>query len=252
MAKEPNELDYRTRLYKRYATFFQGGPETFSEEVASRWSAGYRYYLRNWLPADKNAVIADVACGGGRLLYLFKQMQYPNIAGVDISPEQVKLARQVTPTIYEANILDWLEANPVTFDLITGLDIIEHFNKSEVLRFLDNIYTALKPHGQIIIQTQNAKSPWGGSIRYGDFTHEVGFTVNGLSQLLRLMGFQNVESREIGPVPRGYSALSSLRFLIWQFIRMGLKIWNLAEIGSVGSGVYTRVFLIKGCKDAGI
>ena len=243
-----NDLDYRTRIYKRYATNFQDAPETFSEDAALRWGRGYNHYLRDWLPADKNAAVVDVACGGGKLLYFFKQMQYQNITGVDVSPEQVKLARQVTPTVEEANILDWLEAHPAAFDLITGLDIIEHLDKSEVLRFLDSSYKALKPGGRLILQTPNAESPWGGSIRYGDFTHEVGLNPNLLSRLLNLSGFQEVEAREQGPVPWGYSAFSSLRYLIWQSIRMGLKIWNLAETGAAGSGVFTRVFLIKGDK----
>lgn len=243
-----NDLDYRSRIYKRYATNFQDAPETFPEDAALRWGRGYNHYLRNWLPVNKNAAILDVACGGGKLLYFFKNTQYQNITGVDISPEQVKLARQVTPNVDEANILDWLEAHPSAFDLITGLDIIEHLDKPEVLRFLDAIYNALKPDGQLILQTLNAESPWGGSIRYGDFTHEVGFNSNGLSRLLKFTGFQDVEARETGPVPWGYSMISSIRFVIWQSIRLGLKIWNLAETGSAGSGVFTRVFLIKGVK----
>lgn len=243
-----NDLDYRTPIYKQYATNFQDASETFSEDVALRWGRGYRHYLHGWLPAKKNAVIVDVACGGGKLLYFFKNMEYQNVTGVDISPEQVKLARQVIPTVDEANVLDWLEAHPSTFDLITGLDIIEHLDKSEVLRFLDASFYALKPGGRLILQTPNAETPWGGSIRYGDFTHEVGFTPNLLSRLLNLSGFQDTEARETGPVLWGYSAFSTLRYLNWQSIRMGLKIWNLAETGVAGSGVFTRVFLIKGIK----
>jgi hypothetical protein len=84
--------------------------------------------------------------------------------------------------------------------------------------------------------------------RYGDFTHEVGLTPALLTRLLKLSGFQIVAAREAGPVPWGYSLVSSLRYLIWQSIRMGLKIGNLAETGSAGSGVLTRVFLITGLK----
>jgi SAM-dependent methyltransferase len=165
---------------------------------------------------------------------------------VDISPQQVQLARQVIPTIDEAELLDWLEWHPSEFDLITGLDIIEHLEKSEVLRFLDACASALKPGGRLVLQTPNAESPWGGSIRYGDFSHETSFSPNSLSRMLGLSGFQDVEIREIGPVPWGISAISSIRYLIWQSIRLGYKIWNLAETGSIGSGVFTRVFMIAG------
>jgi hypothetical protein len=128
------------------------------------------------------------------------------------------------------------------------LDIIEHLVKLEVMRFLDASYKALKPGGRLILQTPNAESPWGSQHRYNDFTHEVGFNPNLLSRLLNLAGFQSMECRETGPVPSGYSLISSLRYLIWQSIRLGLKVWNLAETGSAGSGVFTRVFLATGVK----
>jgi len=239
-----NNIGYRDRIYENYATNFQDAPTIFDEAAAWRWGRAYRHYLRRWLPGDKDAMIVDLACGGGKLLYFFKRMGYGNAAGVDISPEQVRLARQVTPDVEEANILDWLESHPARFDLVTGFDIVEHFNKDEVLRFLDACHGALKPGGRLILQTPNAETPWGTMHRYSDFTHEVGFNPNARSRLLALVGFARVESREQGPVPLGHSVKSTVRYLIWQSIRAGLKLWNLAETGTAGSGVFTRVFLI--------
>ena len=241
--------DYRTRIYENYASNFQDAPETFDEEAAWHWGRAYRHYLHRWLPEGKGAKIVDLACGGGKLLYFFKRMGYTNITGVDISPEQVKLARQVTPNVDEADVLNWLEAHPASFDLVTGFDLVEHFHKDEVLRFLDACHASLKPGGRMILQTPNAESPWGSVHRYNDFTHEVGFNPNALTRLLSLTGFQKIDSRETGPIPLGHSIKSSIRYLIWQTIRAVLKIYNLAETGCVGSGVFTRVFLIKGKKE---
>lgn len=243
--------EYRDRIYQNYGTNFQNAAETFSVQAAAQWGRGYTYYLRGWLPADRKAVIADVACGGGKLLYLYQRLGYENFMGVDISPEQVKLARQIAPQVVEADVLNWLEENPNTFHLITGFDIVEHLEKSEVLHFLDACYKALKPGGRLVLQTPNAESPWGSMQRYGDFTHEVGFTPTLLERLLRLSNFQMIQARETGPVPWGYSLISSIRFLIWRSIRLGLQIWNLAETGASGSGVFTRVFLITAVKPAG-
>jgi SAM-dependent methyltransferase len=150
--------------------------------------------------------------------------------------------------VKQESVLDHLENNPDSYDLITGYDIVEHFNKDEVLRFLDGCFSALQPGGRLILQTPNADSPWGNSLRYGDFTHEVCFNPNSLIRLLRLVGFGNLEIREAGPVPYGNSLTSMVRSLIWQVIRAGLRIWNLAETGSSGTGVWTRVFLISGIK----
>lgn len=237
--------DYRARIYENYATNFQDAPRIFDENAAWHWGRTYRYYLRGRLPEKKSAKIVDLACGGGKLLYFFKRMGYKNITGVDISPDQVKLARQVMPNVKEANVLDWLESHQADFDLITGLDIIKHFHKPEVLRFLDACFEALKPGGRLVLQTPNADT-WGTVHRYNDFTHEVGFNSNAFAWLLALVGFKRIELREQGPVPTGHSMKSSIRYLIWQSIRSGLKLCNLAETGGAGSGVFTRVFLISG------
>ncbi|MFO1431401.1 MAG: class I SAM-dependent methyltransferase [Candidatus Competibacteraceae bacterium] len=240
--------DYRIHIYEHYASNFHNASTDFDFDVASRWAKGYDYYLRDWLPAGKEANIVDVACGSGKLLHFFKQRGYTRVTGVDISLEQVNLARQVIHDVTEANAVDFLESHKNTFDLITGLDIVEHFKKDEVLRFLNACYDALQNGGRLILQTPNAESPWCSYYRYGDFTHETAFTPNLLTYLLRLYGFQDIEAREQGPVPWGYSLKSTIRFAVWQFIRLMLSIWNLAEIGTVSNRIFTRVFIISAIK----
>ena len=218
----------------------------FEVEASRRWGKAYRHYLRGWLPARRAACILDVACGGGKLLQFYLDAAYTDAHGVDLSPEQVALARQVTPNVTQANVLDYLAINPGRFDLLSGLDIVEHFRKDEVLQFLDLCFAALKPSGRLVLQTPNAESPWGTYHRYNDLTHELAFNPNALSRLLDLVGFEAIEAREQGPVRWGYSVASTLRWCVWQCIRAGLKAWNVAETGDAGSGVFTRVFLLTG------
>ena len=167
---------------------------------------------------------------------------------MDISAEQVELARQVLPDVTQADALEFLHDSPSSYEMLTGLDIVEHLTKEEVLHFLDGCFRALKPRGRLILQTPNAESPWGSGLRYGDVTHEVCFTPNALSRLLRLCGFVEVEVREQGPVPLGHSCKSTIRFILWQVIRLGLKTCNLAETGGAGSGTLTRNFLVSARK----
>jgi len=245
---ERNRAAYRARIYERYASDWQDAAPEFDESGSRRWGKAYRYYLRGWLPESKDANIIDVACGGGRLLHFFKTQGYNQLSGVDVSPTQVRLAQQVIPKVCEGDVIEYLEAHPGEYDLISGLDIVEHFHKPEVLRFLDASRAALKLNGRLILQTPNADSPWSGAIRYGDFTHEVGFTPSALSRLLQMTGFKETEAREMGPVPFGYSMASTLRYLVWRTIRVALKVWNVAETGNAGSRVFTRVFLITGIR----
>lgn len=240
--------DYRSRIYAKYSSGFQEASTDFDNVLSKRWGKAYDWYLRGWLPEDKQANILDVACGGGRLLHFFKTRGYTQLTGIDISPEQVRLAKQVTEKVIEADVLEFLETTTKTYDLVVGLDIIEHFKKDEVLRFIDGCYRVLMTNGRLILQTPNAESPMVNVVRYGDFTHEICFQHNSISRLLRLCGFDAVEVREQGPVPYGYSLKSMLRWVMWQLIRLGLKIYNLAETGTTGSGVFTRVFITSGIK----
>lgn len=244
MSRSQQMVNYRARLYERYGSAIQNAPEQFDEAASTRWGKAYDWYLRGWLPASKDARIVDLACGYGRLLHFLTSRAYRNVAGVDISPDQVRRARQVIPEVYEANVLEFLEAHPGEHDLLTALDLIEHLNKDEASRFLDACFAALRPGGRLILQTANADSPFGMAIRYGDLTHEICFNVNCLTRLLALHGFTDIKARETGPLPWGYSFTSTARWLLWQGIRMGGILWNLVETGYRGDGVLTRNFLI--------
>jgi len=240
--------DYRARIYERYSSNFQDKGPVFNTNSAIRWGKAYDWYFRNWIPEDKNIRIADLGCGSGFLLHFFKERGYTNLYGVDMSLEQVTLSRQVIEKISHDNVLHFLQINEHAFDLITALDLIEHFNKDEVLTFLDGCYNALRPGGRLILQTPNAESPFASSVRYGDFTHEVSFQLNSLSYLLRLSSFANITSHEQGPIPIGYSLTSTLRFTLWQIFKYLLRFYNIVETGGASSSIFTRVFLISGVK----
>jgi len=237
--------DYRDRLYSRYGHFFQDSPVHFDASAADRWGRQHRRMLRGWLPTASEARIGEIACGGGWLLRLFRVMGYTQVEGCDRSPDQVALARQVVPDVVQGDALAYLAERPGRFDLIVAFDVIEHLTKDEVLRFLDLALIALRPGGRLILHTPNADGPWGASLRYGDFTHEVGFNPNSLGRLLRLTGFSDIESRECAPTPWGHSLISTVRAGLWQVLRLHLLAWNLIETGTAGSGVFTRVFLIS-------
>lgn len=238
---------YRDRIYAHYASKFQDMAGAFNEQEAIQWGLPYRRsYLRGWLPEDRAASILEVACGGGRLLHTLKQLGYTNLSGVDLSPEQVALSRQVLPEerVHHGDVITFLEQHKGQFHLIIGLDIVEHFKKDECLRFLDACREALRPGGRLVLQTPNAGCFWGAEHRYNDFTHEIGFNPNSLTRILSLVGFEGVVARESGPVPRG--VFSSIRWALWRILRLKMMFWNLVEIGSPGSRVFTRNFLASG------
>lgn len=235
--------DYRRRVYERYASVFKAGSEGLDDAAIDRWGSAYDAYLAGWLPESRDAAIADVACGPGWLLRFFARRGYRDVSGVDVSPEQVALALRHVSDVEVGDLLAWLRGHPERFDLLTGFDIIEHLTKNEVLDFLDACHGALRPGGRLVLQTPNGESPFGGAVRYGDFTHETCFTPPLLGQLLVLTGFAEPEYREARPVVRGVTSL--VRSVLWRCLRQLLRLWNLAETGSAGSGILTRVFLVS-------
>jgi SAM-dependent methyltransferase len=240
------EPDYRSRIYDKYASRFQEAPEQFDSAAANHWGRAYESYLKGWLPKPKDAAILEVGCGWGRLLHFLKTKRYSNFTGIDISPEQILFAQQVTSRVVLVDAIEFLKATNNEYDLIIGLDFIEHLRKNEVFDFLNNCHNALKPDGCIILQTPNAHSPFGQSIFYGDFTHEFCFTPNSLQHILNLCGFHEFHVRETGPVVHGFK--SAIRYALWQTIRLMLKLWNLIETGGCTNAVFTRTFLISAHK----
>jgi len=238
--------DYRRRIYSKYASCFQGSKQTFDVFAANKWGRAYDSYLKGWLPSKKDANILDIACGSGRLLHFLKTRGYTCITGIDISPEQVSLAKQVTENVIQGNIIEFLKTTKKKYDLIIGLDIIEHLQKDEILCLLGSINTVLKKNGRLVLQSPNGSSPFGTTVFFGDFTHETCFTPKSLQCLLNLYNFYKIESRETRPVPLSF--ISSIRYIIWQMIRLAMKLRNLVETGDGSNCILTRVFIVSGVK----
>lgn len=236
-------MHYRTRIYQQYSSAVQGILKSPSLQEMDHWGQPYDTYLRGWLPVDLTAPIADVACGYGRLIRYFAKRGYTNVRGVDISPDQVAIAQTISPTIELGDAVEFLGRNSGQFAVITALDIVEHLTKNELIDFLDACLAALRPGGALIVQTPNADSPSGYSVRYADFTHEICLSPQVLKTVLDVCGFRDFEAREQRPIAHGVPSL--LRAMLWQGYRASAYFRNLVETGSKGSGIFTRVFLSR-------
>ena len=103
-----NRRDYRFRIYENYAVNFKDTDYKFDEVYAAASSKAYRIYLNGWLPSNRDAEVADIACGSGMLLYCLQELGYSNITGVEISPDQIELARQVSANVVQQDALTFL------------------------------------------------------------------------------------------------------------------------------------------------
>lgn len=225
---------YRTRIYTHYvqARGQALAPETLAGLTPR--SHGLRRLIEQHFPAEKSAVVLDLGCGHGALLHFAREAGYTNLRGVDGSPEQVAAARQLgIEGVEEGDLRVALAAQPdASLDVVIAFDVIEHFTRGELLPFVDSVHRVLKPGGRWIIHVPNGESPFFGSIRYGDLTHELAFTRTSIAQLLLASGFAEVRCFEDQPVVHG--AKSALRWALWQGFRGLLRLYIAAETGDAG------------------
>jgi len=207
---------YRTIAYERVNP---GGLEGFEEAVRTIDPTYGRL-----LPAIPEALILDIGCGMGHFLYYLKAKGYHNIMGVDVSPEQVAYCREfVLPQVQlTPDLVSFLRERTGHWDCIVMKDVIEHLPRKEIIPTLAAIHDALATGGQLLVETGNMASVTGLFVRYIDFTHECGFTENSLRQVLRAVGFSEIQV--MSPSPVIYSWRSRIRVLVqlcWQWcVRM--------------------------------
>jgi hypothetical protein len=84
----------------------------------------------------------------------------------------------------------------------------------------------------------NAVSPFGGHIRYGDFTHETWFTARSVRQLAGAAGLDLIGVS--GCPPQVHSAASAVRMVIWKPVSGLLKLALAAETGAVRGHIVTQ------------
>jgi 2-polyprenyl-3-methyl-5-hydroxy-6-metoxy-1,4-benzoquinol methylase len=239
-------MAYRQRIYNKYASVHEKQGDHFSMSGARKYSKLYSKRFSGWLPVKKDAKILDLACGNGRMLFCLQQNNYSEIYGVDLSLEQVALARQVCDNVTQGDLFEFLEGKAEEYEVILAQNIIEHLCKDDAFKLLDLCFRALKKNGRLILSCPNADSPMFGSRRYGDLTHEICFTPDMLRQILEIVGFDNVVAREMSPNCHGL--FSCARVVLWSLLRRLIQLYNLIEIGHSASKIYTRDFLISGVK----
>jgi 2-polyprenyl-3-methyl-5-hydroxy-6-metoxy-1,4-benzoquinol methylase len=240
--------EYEAKYYGKYASVVQQSGSTLDVHAAKKLGTNYDFYFRGWMPQSKGARILDLGCGSGQLMYFFLQRGYNDVTGVDASGEQVALARQVSPRVQQVDALSYLSGCKESLDLITALDLIEHLEKDAILRLIEACHLALHPGGRLAVQLPNGNSPFVGEIFCGDFTHQTCLTPGSLAAVLRLCDFKDITAREACPAPAMGSPLRTFRWLLWQFVRAGVVLYNLLETGRTGDRVLTRVFLMSAIK----
>jgi 2-polyprenyl-3-methyl-5-hydroxy-6-metoxy-1,4-benzoquinol methylase len=207
---------YRQSIYGTYSSVSGLNRPLDSKYRAHRFNLGR---LLKGTPAGER--VLDVGSGQGEALMAYGDLGF-DAEGIDISAELVDscTSRGLKVTLI-ANLLDHLESLSNEYGVVSLIDVLEHFSKTEAVELLGTIKRrVLRRGGKLIIQVPNMQSPWAAYNMYCDFTHEVGYTERSIVQLLNAMGFSSVS---VGPQDYPPQGLHRVRNLLRQTFYVGLR-----------------------------
>jgi 2-polyprenyl-3-methyl-5-hydroxy-6-metoxy-1,4-benzoquinol methylase len=221
--------DFRVELYERYVSTFKKEQLGYDEAALvpfKRWAKAKYVPL---LQAYKNSAILEIGCGDGKLLSALKDNGFTNVTGMDISAEQVELVKKKGVQAEVDDVFTYLAERENKFDVIIGVDVIEHFTKLEALKLLRLMQSALTTNGMVLLQTPNGEGLFPGQVIYGDLTHLCIFSPNSAAQALQLYGFKDIRIYETSPIGEGLAG--KIRVGLWEMIKFVLNFVRQLEGG---------------------
>ncbi len=234
--------DYRSKIYESYITT---GSASCDQTTLERRRPHLAMIVSRFFPKDRAARICDLGCGHGALIKVAREFGYSHIEGVDVSPEQVQAARELGELKVSCqDLLAYLrQQDPESLSMVVTLDVIEHFDKTELLALVGEIYRVLDKGGKWLSHQPNGISPYHGRIRYGDYTHQQAYTPSSMQQLALLGGFCSTASFDDPPVARGIKGV--LRGSLWRLFKLGRQIEVFAETGAWESVLTQNFFSVS-------
>jgi len=183
--------NWKEKVYQTYLS----GP-AFGETDSRSMKIDYvrRNYIQ-LLPPDRQAQILDFGCGRGEFIEVLLNLGYTNVKGLEVSKEMFQYCKSILPgkVVLSQDGLSYLRANQERFDLIVMMDVLEHFEKAQVIEVLEIARASLRPKGRLLLQVPNGDAPFCNVHRYRDLTHEQCFSARSISQALLAAGFSRAE-----------------------------------------------------------
>jgi SAM-dependent methyltransferase len=197
---------------------------------------------------DKSAIICDVGCGSGSMLSVLADAGYINAFGVDVSPEQVELAKDMgVSKVHCQDFFEYIKENEVQCDVVLGMDIIEHFTKTELVGFLKKMRESLKPKGRVLFRTPNLDAPMATVFAHGDFTHENYINQSSAEQVMLSCGFTKV--RVLPSLMRTGNPLKEFfRKMVYAVMRFRLQLLLFATARSTKGVLFSPNLVIEARK----
>jgi 2-polyprenyl-3-methyl-5-hydroxy-6-metoxy-1,4-benzoquinol methylase len=125
------------------------------------WHLGMRRITGALLDLDGASGLALLDCGcgtGGFLGWAARTHAFATMAGVDISPEALAIARETVPDAELALApVHELAFAAESFDLVVLNDVLQHVDERHVADGLTELRRVLRPHGRLLVRTNGGR-----------------------------------------------------------------------------------------------
>jgi 2-polyprenyl-3-methyl-5-hydroxy-6-metoxy-1,4-benzoquinol methylase len=225
--------EFRSEVYSTYVSQFKEKSFPNARRVARQQQFWDRKILPLLSVVPRHGRVLEIGCGPGLFLSYLKSRGFTKVEGVDISAEQIDVARSMGlgASVRVGDVFKELEVSSAgeKFDAIVAIDIVEHFERVEVDRLIRLICESLTPAGVCVIQTVNGSGLFPGQIIYGDVTHSTVLTPDSLSHLVRRCGIEKIRFLETGPIVN--DIVGFVRTVAWRMLRVIANAVRMIEAG---------------------
>jgi len=143
--------------------------------------------------------VLEVGFGDGHFLGYAKSRGW-NVLGTELSEHQVALGRAAGYDVHAPSYVD--EVAEASLDLIVAFDVLEHIEQHEIIAFLSNLASKLRPDGRMLLRYPNADSAISNPLQYGDPTHVTHIGYFKMTYFAEAAGLTILNYR--APVRRGF------------------------------------------------
>lgn len=165
-------------------------PIMFRVEQSHWWYIGRRKILAKFVEdicrrvTDRRPRILDVGCGTGANLLMLSE--YGDAEGVDISEDALAFCRERGLDKVKLGAGEALPYEDGTFDLVTGLDVVEHLDDD--LAGLREMRRVLRPGGRVLLFVPTFMFLWG--LQDDVSNHRRRYRLPELTRVLEQAGFE--------------------------------------------------------------
>jgi SAM-dependent methyltransferase len=249
MAENSNDqpTDWRARVLARYVSTHSAVSDAAGN--LDRRRPFLDKLVAEHFPPSREARGLDLGCGHGAVVWAARRAGYTNFHGVDASPEQVAMAKQLgIEGVRQGDLMAELAATKdESCDVVVLFDLYHYFDVPGQLKLADEVRRVLKPGGRWILHLPNGEALFAGRVRYWDILATGSFTRRSIEQLLRVCDFKDVRCYEDKPVAHGLK--SYVRAGLWAVIRAVSRLVIAAETGETGKdAIFSQTFLAVGTK----